>query len=113
MTDEEVERAIEFLLIKEARLDEQLEKLANENRVLAETVSGMATEVRRVTTGLEGVVHQVDGLAQQVDSVIQEMRDGFNHLIVANEVTRKLTEEVATLAVQTSKRVTILESRQQ
>ena len=40
-----------------------------------------------------------------------EMREGFNNLIVADEVTRKLAEDVGRLAIATSQRVSILESR--
>ena len=40
-----------------------------------------------------------------------EMREGFNNLIIANEVTRKLSEDVARLAVQNSQRITRLEEK--
>jgi hypothetical protein len=40
-----------------------------------------------------------------------EMREGFNNLIIANEVTRKLAEDVARLAVQNSQRITNLEEK--
>ena len=39
------------------------------------------------------------------------MRDGFNKLILANEVTRDLTQNVARLAIATSQRVTTIESK--
>lgn len=41
-----------------------------------------------------------------------EMRHGFDNVIIANEVTRKLAEDVGRLAVATSRRVTALESKQ-
>jgi outer membrane protein TolC len=88
MTSEEMERAIEFLLDHHVRVSadierhsEQIGKLAEEMQVLTQAV--VSTQ-------------------SQLDSVITEMRDGFNHLIVASEATRDLANKVATLEVQTS-----------
>jgi hypothetical protein len=47
---------------------------------------------------------------EQLEAYRQETREAINNLIVANEVTRDLTEKVATLAITTSQRVTVLES---
>jgi predicted transcriptional regulator len=46
-----------------------------------------------------------------IEQLTAEMREGFNNLIVANEVTRRLAEDVARLAVQNSQRITRLEER--
>jgi hypothetical protein len=42
-------------------------------------------------------------------SLREEMREGFNNLIVANEVTRELAQRAAELTIATSQRVTKLE----
>jgi hypothetical protein len=89
MTSEEMERAIEFLLEHHARVSGDIERHTEQIGKLTEAVSAM-----------QG----------QIDSMVSEMREGFNSLIVANEVTRKLAEDVARLAIQTSQRVTDLES---
>lgn len=47
----------------------------------------------------------------QADADRAEMRESINNLIIANEATRKLSEEVAHLASKTSQRVTSLEER--
>ena len=76
MTNEEMERAIEFLLNHHAQLSADIDKLT-----------------------------------AAVEAMRKEMHYGFEKLIQANEVTRRLTEEVAQLALQTSQRVTGLEHR--
>ena len=50
-------------------------------------------------------------LTEAVNILQSEMREGFNNLIAANEVTRKLSEDVARLAIQTSRRVDVPEGR--
>ncbi|HJQ24302.1 MAG TPA: hypothetical protein VKA60_10340 [Blastocatellia bacterium] len=74
MTNEEMERAIAFLLNHHAQLSADLSQLT-----------------------------------ANVEAMRKETRYGFEKLIEANEVTRRLAEEVAQLAVQTSQRVTGLE----
>ena len=41
----------------------------------------------------------------------QEIRETIDNLIIANEVTRKLAEDVGRLVVQTNRRVTDLDQR--
>jgi hypothetical protein len=50
-------------------------------------------------------------VSADIEQLTAEMREGFNNLIVANEVTRRLAEDVARLAVQNSQRITKLEER--
>jgi hypothetical protein len=83
MTNEEMERAIEFLLNHQAQLSADLSRQAE----------------------------NIDKLTANVEAMREETREGFEKLILANEVTRRLTEEVAQLAVQTSRRVTGVEQR--
>ncbi len=77
MTNEEMERAIEFLLKHQAQLSADISKLT-----------------------------------AAIETMREETRYGFEKLIQANGVTRRLTEEVAQPAVQTSRRVSDLESNQ-
>jgi uncharacterized coiled-coil protein SlyX len=81
---------VEFMLEQQARFDERLGKLERTQAQQAENIN------RLVGT---------------VESVVNEMRDGFNNLIVANEVTRDLAEKATALAIQTSHRVTQLEQK--
>jgi SAM-dependent MidA family methyltransferase len=88
MSSEEMERRIEFIIEQQANFSTDIEQLKEVQARQAENLSSLAETVA----------------AMQV-----EMREGFNNLIVANEVTRKLTEDVARLALVTSRRVTKLE----
>ena len=90
MTNEELARAIQFLL--------------NHHEQISADISGL-TEAERQQA------ENIDKLTANIEAMREEMRYGFDKLILANEVTRRLTEEVAQLAVQTSQRVTGLEHR--
>lgn len=85
MTGEQMERAIEFLLGHHAKVSANIDRLV-------ETVSRLETQA-------------------ELDR--EENRETFNNLILANEVTRSLSENVARLTVATSQRVTTLEEKLQ
>src|SRR5262249_5098740 len=72
------------------------------------------TELKTETAELKGIVaalvDAISRLEAQAESNRAETREAINNLIIANEVTRKLTEDVARLTIQTSHRVTRLES---
>ena len=97
MNHEEMERAIEFLLEHHAKLSTDLDKL---KELQAQT-----------TSDIQALTANVDRLEVQAEADRQEMRDGFNKLILANEVTRDLAQNVARLAIATSQRVTTIESK--
>ncbi|HEY6327980.1 MAG TPA: hypothetical protein VI756_01495 [Blastocatellia bacterium] len=78
MTHDELERAIEFVLAQQAKSNSETETLKATVSKLAETVTELSTTAK---------------------AVIEEMREGFNNLIVANEVTRDLANKTAELAV--------------
>jgi hypothetical protein len=78
MTHDEFERAIEFLLTQRA-------KSSTENETLRASVTELTADVVQLTA---------------------EMREGFNNLIVANEVTRDLANKIGELAVTNSRRLT-------
>ena len=83
MSSEEIERRIEFIIEQQAKFSADIEQL---KEIQAQQ-------------------------AQNINSLVTEMREGFNNLIVANEVTRNLAEEATKLAIQTSRRVTRLEDK--
>ena len=85
MTGEEMERAIEFLLGHHAKVSADIERLV-------ETVSRLET---------------------QAELNREETREAVNSLILANEVTRSLSENVARLANATNQKVTLIEEKLQ
>jgi hypothetical protein len=90
MSSDNIQRKIEFILEHQAKFSEDIDWLKEVQKQQGENI---------------------DKLTSIVGSVIEEMRDSFNQLIVANEVTRNLAEEVTKLAIQTSQRVTRLEEK--
>ena len=101
MTTEEMERAIEFLLDHHAKVSTDIERHSEQIGKLTEAVSTLTIEAetdRRDTR-------------ETLDRVITEIQNGFNKLILSNELTRDLANKVASLEVQTSQRVTNIEQR--
>jgi hypothetical protein len=112
MSSEDFERRfqhhIEFMLKQQARFDERQAKFDKELAELKETQAVQAQNINRL---YESVSAHQKTTSEAIDALITEMREGFNNLIVANEATRGLAENVARLALQTSQRVTELDRR--
>ena len=104
MSSENIQRQIEFILEHQAKFSEDLELLKEVQSQQAESIS----ELSKVTASLSETVASTQ---EHLDSVISEMRDGFNKLILSNEVTRDFANKIASLEVQTSQRMTGLELR--
>jgi ABC-type transporter Mla subunit MlaD len=118
MTNEEVERAIEFLVQHHAKVSADIERNSEQINRLTERIERNSEQIERNSEQIGRHSGQIGQLTEtvaatqsQIDSLVVEMREGFNNLIVANEVTRKLAEDVARLAIQTSQRVTNLEQQ--
>lgn len=90
MTNEEMERAIQFLIEHHAKVSAKIDQHSEQIAQLNQTVSIMAS---------------------QAEADRAETREAINSLIVANEVTRGLAESVAKLTIEISQRVTKLESQ--
>ena len=88
MTNEQMERAIEFLL---------------------EHHSKVSADIGRHSEQINKHSEQIEKLTKAVEGMRLEMRFAIDNLIVSNEVTRKMTEEIAKLAIATSQRVSRLE----
>ena len=104
MTGEEMERAFQFLIEHHARVSTDIE--------------GLKEAQVRTTANIESLTQTVGELAEsasrleaQAESDRQEMRYAIDKLILSNEVTRDLANQIGRLAVATSQRVTALEGR--
>ena len=111
MTNDQMERAIEFMLEHHAKFSADIGELREAISELKERVNGVTETVSRLAEVQKLQGENLDRLTANVEAMREEMRDSFNKLILANEVTRKLSEDVARLTVQNSKRVTGLERR--
>ena len=101
MTGEEMERAIQFLIEHHAKVSTDIESLKEAQERTAANLESLAQSVSRLERETRGMF----------ESMTEEMREGFNKLILGNEVTRDLTNQVARLAMTTSQRVTVLEDK--
>jgi uncharacterized coiled-coil protein SlyX len=90
MSNDNIERRIEFIIEQQAKFSVDIEQLKEVQKQQGENINR---------------------LTETVDRVITEMHDGFNNLIAANEVTRDFANKIASLEVQTSQRMTKLEQR--
>ncbi|HXG67749.1 MAG TPA: hypothetical protein VNO70_21790 [Blastocatellia bacterium] len=104
MTNEQVERAIEFLLDHHAKFSADI-------GVLKELQTKTTVDVQSLTASVADLTEAVARLEAQAESDRQEIREAINNLIIANEVTRDLAQNVAKLAIATSQRVTKIEER--
>ncbi|MEW6212172.1 MAG: hypothetical protein AB1631_27700 [Acidobacteriota bacterium] len=96
MAPEQMERAIESLLNSQAQNAADIGKLTADVSELTNTVTRVEAQMA------EGFMR----LEAQAESDRAEIREAIENLIIANEVTRKLSEDVTRLEVQTSQRVT-------
>ena len=95
--DKRRQNQINFIVEQQARIDATLERITERLDRLAER-DALANE-------------RLDRLTQNVDAFVGETREAISNLIVANEGTRELAQQVARLAVQTSRRVSDLETK--
>src|SRR5438128_6954937 len=97
MSKDDFEHQMDFILKQQATFNADIEQLKDVQKQQSVNIDKLATVVQT--------------LAEQIDSIITEMRDNFDKLILANEVTRDFANKIASLEVQTSQRVTGLERR--
>lgn len=104
MTGEEMERAIQFLIEHHANVSTEIEGLTAAQATTAaniESLTGIVVDLAESVSRLEA----------QAEIDRHEIRDAINNLILGNEVTRSLAQDVARLAIATSQRVTNLEEK--
>ena len=92
---------MEFIVEQQARIDANLESITARLDRLTLNVDAFVVETRDA----------INHLTLNVDAFLVETRDAINNLIITNEGTRELAQQVAQLAVQTSRRVSDLEER--
>ena len=95
MTGEEMERAIQFLIEHHAKVSTAQDRNTANIGALTRTVVELAESVSRLET--------------QAESDRHETRIAINNLILSNEATRDLANQIGRVAVATSQRVTALE----
>ena len=101
MTFDQLERAVEFLR-------EHHSKFSVEMDLLKEAQAQAQKQHAADIADLREIQRQQ---AENIAAMGAEMREYFDKLIVANEVTRDLANRIGELAIATSQRVTRLEQK--
>jgi uncharacterized protein YoxC len=94
-----------------SNLEESVSRIEETVFNLSEKVSTLSDKVSTLSETVATLSETVSRHEAQAESDRQETREAINNLIIANEVTRKLSEDVANFALSTNQRVTILENR--
>ncbi len=106
MTGEEMERAIQFLIEHHAKVSTDIEGLKETQATTTAIVSSLADSVSQLAALAEADRRE---MRETSEGLFEQMREGFDKLILSNEVTRDLANQVAGLAVATAQRVTAIE----
>jgi cell division protein FtsB len=113
MTSDEMGSAMDFLLQQHARFSVEIEQLKEVQKQQAANLDKQTANLESQSANIEQLTADVDGLKDAVAAMRDEMREGFNNLIIANEVTRGLAERVGVQAsacsFATSESLTTLE----
>ena len=104
MTGEELERAMEFILKQQSQFNVDLALLREAQAQTGDKLDSLSSTVNVLAS-------TVATLETQAASDRREIREAINNLIIANESTRELSQNVARLAIQTSHPATDLESK--
>jgi hypothetical protein len=119
MSSEHFQRQMDFIIEQQARFSADIEELKEVQKKQAANLDRLTTDVQSLTTGVQSLTTDVQSLTTDVQSLtqvvgvnIEDTHEAINNLIIANEVTRNLAENVAKLVIALSQRVTALESRE-
>jgi predicted nucleic acid-binding Zn-ribbon protein len=97
MNQEKLEETIQFLVENQSKLQSDIQQLA-------EIVLGIAVNQKRTD-------EQIQALTGNIESMRLETGEVFKNLTIANEITRELTVQIGSLAVQVTQRVNNLEGK--
>jgi hypothetical protein len=105
MDDDKIRKHMEFIVAQQAQFGAEMIDFKSQMAELRELQAGLTRDVSDLTNSVSDLTNSVARLEAQAETDRQEIREAIDNLIIANEVTRALTEEVAKLAANTSRRV--------
>ena len=97
MDQQQIENTIQFLVENQAKFHSELELLKESVQIIAENQKETNTQIQELTSNIE--------------SMRLETQEAFNNLIIGNEATRELANQMGKLIVNVSQRLTIVEKR--
>lgn len=94
MTNEEIQRVLEFMMQRQEVFAEHLERLEENQEKLQEEVRGLTTEVRGLTTEVRGLTTEIRGLAGVVRQLGEAQIQTQNDLSHLTKIVTGLVEIV-------------------
>jgi hypothetical protein len=79
-------------------IQQKIEFISEKQATFAVEIAQMKEVQRQQAASSDRLTENMHQTREMLHDVIGEMREGFNNLIIANEVTRKLAEDVGRLA---------------
>lgn len=108
MSEDNIQRKMDFIVEQQAKFSVDIELLKESQKQLTADVSALTNNVESMRAEMQTDRQETRAL---ITDIVTQMQAGFQELIVANEVTRKLAEDAARIAIGTSQRVTKLEEK--
>ena len=102
MTGDEMERAIQFLIEHHVKVSIEIQGLKETQERAQQTQERTAANIDSLTGIVLDLAQSVSRLEEQTEINRHETRDAINKLLLGNEVTRSLAQDVARLAIATS-----------
>jgi predicted nucleic acid-binding Zn-ribbon protein len=97
MTNEEVERAIEFLIDHHAKVSSDIGGLREAVGELKDVQKQQAENIDRLTADVHALTGNVELMREEMDANRIDLRHAIDNLIIGNEATRDLANKVASL----------------
>jgi hypothetical protein len=121
MTKEEMERTMQFIIEQQAKNAVGIDELKEAQARTTTSIEAISRNLGELTGIVASLTDSVRTMEVQVEidrkefrenqeSMRIETREAFDKLILSNEVTRDLANKIGELAVNTSRRVSRLES---
>jgi hypothetical protein len=103
MDQQQLENTIQFLLENQAKFHKDLELMKEAQKETTTQIKTMAeTTNAQIQALTENTNAQIQALTENVEAMRLETREAFNHLIIANEATRDLANQMGKLIVNVS-----------
>ncbi len=112
MSSDNIQRKMDFIVEQQAKFTVDIELLKESIGQLRESQKSLTADIQALTLNVSELTGTVGTMQTEMRDGFDETREAINNLILANEATRKLAEEVAILAMNTSRRVTKLEEKE-
>lgn len=111
MSDDKIQRAIEFLLEQQAKFDARQQVVQQETLTTQQDMRKMQTEMHEMRQDMHRMQTEMYTIRQDMKQGFDETREAISHLITINERLSYVYEGLAKGLTNTNKRVKALENK--